>query len=422
MAFKQQMDMTNSALAEFLFECSPSTPDSIHMAPSRDLIIEPDIFSLPWSNSTSQMCQTSPIRSGNAGPTARRAQPWVGNESTEQRYEIRIAQAAIRQKRYHLKTKEERKMLKRQVTELSAVLGKLQGSQARTYAIIARNPALAAWRATAIHQKARRIESETKQVQLRAFVARQSMQIRSMNGLLQQCRVHDPVALLELHSSSMAMLFKTLMQELDPLHAMTNKITAGVDFKLSSLPMQFAMSRHWNRDMTFLESSHATIVPFGFDDTCHALSDALLTNPRGQICYDGIMDPENTRAFKYHLDFSQELGDSAALVKHTVMRRYVEPDRVVFVSRTLAEGQQDFKGMYTNETTWHVLRRSTDDSAMVLETYTRLMLVGFSLTSQTDARGDEFMKVLARADEDEVSNIMVMFERMLLDETRRICL
>ncbi|KAG3136580.1 hypothetical protein PI126_g17760 [Phytophthora idaei] len=95
----------------------------------------------------------------------------------------------------------------------------------------------------------------------------------------------------------------------------------------------FTMTRDWNKGMTFLESAHATVIPFGFDETCHALSTALLTSSSGDIYSDGIVDPENTRAFKCHLDFSQELGSSATLILHTVTRRCVEAGRVVFSNR-----------------------------------------------------------------------------------------
>ncbi|KAG2764072.1 hypothetical protein PC129_g7439 [Phytophthora cactorum] len=349
----------------------------------------------------------------------------LGKEAPKRRREIRSAQVTKRQNRYLNKAKKEREMLRRQAVELSEVLNQFQKVQAHANAVAARDFALAAWRATAIRQKEMRLESEVKQRQLRALVADQSMLIRSMNEILQLRMVYSPVASLELRSSSMTALLKTLMQELNPLYAMTNEVIAGVEFKLSSLPMQFTMTRDWNKDMTFLESSHATVISFGFEETCHALSNALLTRPSTDLYSQGLVDPENTRAFKCHLDFSQELGNSATLVLHSVTRRYVEADRVVFVSRSLTEGHGDFKGLYTDETAWVVLRRSIDTSeggALVLETYTRLIPVGFDLTSKNDARGNDFVKVLAKADREDVDDIMVMVEQMLLDERQTICL
>ncbi|ETK73817.1 hypothetical protein L915_19284 [Phytophthora nicotianae] len=166
------------------------------------------------------------------------------------------------------------------------------------------------------------------------------------------------------------------------MHAMTNKVTTKVDAKVSSLPMQFEMIRGGNKDKTFLECAHGTIVPFGFNETCHALSVALLSNRVGDVYTDGIEDPENARAFKHHFDFSQELGDSATLVLHAVRTR------VIFVTRSLTEGEGDFKGLYTDETAWVVLRRATeatDGNDMVLEDYTRLVPVGFKAIPETGA-------------------------------------
>ncbi|KAG2810058.1 hypothetical protein PC112_g16223 [Phytophthora cactorum] len=120
------------------------------------------------------------------------------------------------------------------------------------------------------------------------------------------------------------------------------------------------MTRDWNKDMTFLESAHATVIPFGFDETCHALSTALLTSSSGDV--------------------------------------YRDTSRLIELSLV------------------------TEGSDMVLETYTRLMPVGFKLTSEIDARGNKFLKVFDKVDEGDVSNSMVMFERMLLDERQTICL
>lgn len=69
------------------------------------------------------------------------------------------------------------------------------------------------------------------------------------------------------------------------------------------------------------------------------------------------------------------------MTSHSVVRRYIEADRVVFVWRALTEGQGDFEGLYTDETAWYVLRPSAaKDEAMVVEVFTRLVPVGFELS------------------------------------------
>ncbi|POM78111.1 Hypothetical protein PHPALM_4401 [Phytophthora palmivora] len=170
--------------------------------------------------------------------------------------------------------------------------------------------------------------------------------------------------------------------------------------------MQFELTRDWNYDMTFLESSDATIIPFGFDEACHALSLALLENSCERHRFDGVDDPENTAALTYHLDFSRELGDGATLVIHHVVRRYVEEDRVVFVWRALTEGQGTFKGLSTDETAWYVLRGTTDAGE------------GFDLALDNDVRGNEFVKILIKADEEDADNITQIFARMLVDDVQ----
>ncbi|KAF4041205.1 hypothetical protein GN244_ATG06552 [Phytophthora infestans] len=400
------MDASLAALTQFLTEFSSSND----FVEDRNLGTLGPNDALPSSISTCPVIDDScnPVQSGRSGPAPSPFSYYVvENKSIERRCEIRTKQTAKRQNRYLQKMKSER------------------DAQAHANAAAASDLAVSAWRAAAVRQKERRLESEAAQQKLKARVAEQSQLIRSMSDILQQRAVQRPVNSLAVPPSNIAIVFKMFMNELNSLHAVTKEVIAGVDFKVSSLPMQVEMVWDWNHDMTFLESAHATIVPFGFQETCHALSDALLTKSSEDVYDNDIADPESTRAFKYHLDFSQELGESATLVIHIVVRRYVEAERVVFVSRALTEGQGDFKDLYTDETAWYVLRRATDASegnALVLETYTRLMPVGFDLTSETDPRGSAFVKVLAKADEGDVDDIMVMFEQMLLDETQTICL
>ncbi|KAG2927228.1 hypothetical protein PC114_g3563 [Phytophthora cactorum] len=50
--------------------------------------------------------------------------------------------------------------------------------------VVSTDLALSAWRTTTIRPKKRKPDSEVKQRQLRALIAKQSMLIRSMNELL----------------------------------------------------------------------------------------------------------------------------------------------------------------------------------------------------------------------------------------------
>ncbi|KAG1691363.1 hypothetical protein DVH05_027025 [Phytophthora capsici] len=333
----------------------------------------------------------------------------------------RTAQANKRQSRYLAKVRCERETLRQQSIELSAVLQKLKRNQARSAAQAAGNVSLAAWKSTAVRQKELRLQAETKQRRLKALVEEQTRMIRCMDELLQQRMVCGPIASLMLPPSG-GPLFKVFAQELDVLYAMTNDVVAKAEIKLSARPMQFELTRDWSPDMTFLESLNATAVPFGFEETSRALTRTLLEDANGM--YSRSDEPKNTTALRRHMDFTHELGSSATLMLHTVVRKYVEADRVVFVWRALTEGQGDFRGLHTDETAWYVLRPATsagEGSSLVLETYTRLVPVGFSLTSESNARGNAFIKVLEKADEEDVDDMMQMFEQMLVNETAKLC-
>ncbi|OWZ16759.1 hypothetical protein PHMEG_0009398 [Phytophthora megakarya] len=330
---------------------------------------------------------------------------------------------AKRQLRYLKKIRNDRELLKQQTIELSATLTKLQEAQARANIEAVNNLSLGAWRATAIHQKERRLNAEEQQRQLQALLAGQSKLICHMNELLQQRLISSPPSRLysfeKQTPSRSTSLFKTFDSELESVYAMTNAVWRGIDFKLSPLLLDFSINRDRNHGKTFLESADATIIPFGFQETNQVLSSMMFKYP-SDFPYEGeTKDPENTVGGMDHLDYSLELGNDATLTMHIVLKRYIEDDRLVFVWRALTEGEGEFEGMYTDETGWWVLRPSTgihEGSGMVLEAYTRLTPVGFDIESESDVCTNKFIEILAKLDEEEQNDVTGMFEKMLLEE------
>ncbi|GMF19016.1 unnamed protein product [Phytophthora lilii] len=139
--------------------------------------------------------------------------------------------------------------------------------------------------------------------------------------------------------------------------------------------------------------------PLHFDQTCDTVSKVMI-DASGTDCSDKIDD--DTVATTYRLDFPEELA------VHAVARRYVEAGRAVFIWRSPIEGQDALEGLQLHETAWYAVR----PSSMILDTCTRLVPVGFDVTSQTDVRGSASVKILSKADEDDVGSMTQMFEKI----------
>ncbi|KAG1691362.1 hypothetical protein DVH05_027024 [Phytophthora capsici] len=340
------------------------------------------------------------------------------NPTADRRRKIKNAQAAKRRVRYLKKLKVERRTLQKQEVELALQLKKLRDAHAQERT--ARNKkmlALGAWKTTALRQKERRQEAEENRRRLQNAVTNQAGLIRRLKASLSQHKCLDTFEEKKAKRKASALL-KTFVDEMDVLYAQTDTVVAGVRFERSP-PLTYELTRRWSKDKTFLESADATVIPYSFERTCRAVSLMILAPSYN----DELEDPENTAIRTYHLNFARELGNSATLVVYNAVKRYVEPNRAVFVWRTLAEGQGEFDGLQTVETAWFVVRPLAVDAQssncepdMILESYTRLELVGFGRPQHNDARANKFIKVLAKADEADVNDMKQMLGKLLLDD------
>ncbi|KAL3657091.1 hypothetical protein V7S43_018004 [Phytophthora oleae] len=318
--------------------------------------------------------------------------------------------------RYRKKLQNERETLRRQERELSVELVRLQEAEAQAKKE-ENTLALSAWRATAARQKEKRLEAEQEQQQLKAAVRCRAEAIRRMSVML---ALLAPVKTLAASEEQVdahgALLFKMLVGELDALYDRTD------DFVKDSMdlvsPEDFALKRKWGADWTLLEGTNAAELPVAFGPTWRCLSSILLSDPLGTHYTGEIDDPENTAAITYRLNYALESGDTARLIVYNVVRRYVEKDRVVFVWRVLSEGQGEFDGLYADEHAWLVVRPSgsANSPLTTLESFTQLKPMGLSASS--DSRGHRFVKLLQKADEEDIADLKQLVQRLLLGESQ----
>lgn len=211
-------------------------------------------------------------------------------------------------------------------------------------------------------------------------------------------------------------LFETFVGELDAIYAQTDEIMREADFKMSP-KLKFKPKRTLKQGVEISHSADATVIPFGFDQTSHAVSVLMLTDPNASRCNEKLQD---TVTVNYQVKSQLEPGESSKLAVYAAVRRYDEAGRMVFVWRALNEGQGDLCGFQTDETGWLVLRPQNvgNGPSTVLESYVRYIHMSIFETASSKAAKDQFAKVVAETGETEVNEMMQMLEKMLIGDDR----
>lgn len=274
----------------------------------------------------------------------------------------------------------------------------------------------------------KRFEAEEQQRHLKAALTNRAKIIDSMDALLLLTGVDNQTEIVGLTTcggkNEGATLFRTFQDELDLLYAQTDEILSALDFKMT-WPLTYKPVRRQHEGMEVIDSANSTAVPYSFERMCHAMSSLMLADPEGRRFDQGIQDPENTVATKYHLRCRLKGGDSAEIATYTVTRRFAEANRMVFVWRALYEGRDAMSGFHSAETGWFVVRPllTCADSAdsheafsTVLECHTRFVPTGIAESASSKAQTDRFARILAKAGVEEVNAAMKRLERMLLGD------
>lgn len=339
------------------------------------------------------------------------------------------AKANERRSKYRQRLQAERQTLKQQAVKLSNELDTIKTARKRESDRQAESLTLSVWKAMAARQLERRLQVEDEQKRLRAAVMARSRLIHRMNTMLLAINQSDDRVASCAKTDASAFIgtqvLKAFMSELDDLHARTDKVMQGVEFKVSSgLAYNFAWKRR--KDVDFLEAADLAVLPYTYERTCTALASIMLSAPMEgyELCHDyNVEDPQNTVALKYSMNYQYVSGDSADIVGCVAIRRYEEDDRHIFVWRSLSEGQGDLDGFHAHETSWIVVRpyrvasadglsECGDPPFTIMELYGRLVPVGVDKMSDSHSR---FVELLSRMGEADTKVISQHLERMLLD-------
>ncbi|KAJ8544642.1 hypothetical protein ON010_g11626 [Phytophthora cinnamomi] len=331
--------------------------------------------------------------------------------SAEKRREIWNAQAAKRRQRYRQKVKDEKETLTQQELELTRQLTQLLADQAEAQLKQVRTPTLGVWRAIAIRQLERRVDAEQRQKLLRAEVVGRARMIEQMDMLLQQRLPSDrQVVVCESMNTSEELngeaLFKTFLRDMDGLYAQTNDIMRGLVFKST----RFELEPKRRGDAVFFDIADRIEFPYAFEEAGEVATEVLLSDPNTSLEAGRAKQSKDTHTTRYRIKYRLRQGRSVDFVISGAGKKYKEKDRLVYLWRGITEGQGEFDGIQSDETSWIVVRPSS--GATLLECYSRFVPVTMGMKTAGDDI-DRFVRVLA---ETGAKEMIKMLENLILND------
>ncbi|GMF33500.1 unnamed protein product [Phytophthora lilii] len=272
------------------------------------------------------------------------------NYNSPDKRERKKLKARERRIAYTERMKHERDILKRQVDELTAELGRLNIKALST----------SSWKLLARRQLEARRNAKTHQRHLCAEVIARAGLIRTFQGL-----AHDGFypgmtpraqkrARLQLPDSE---LYQVYVDALDELYAQTDEVLQNCAFDTTceewSEPKQT-----WTKVMNsgYFLLADKRVVPFGFEETCETcryrwLVSQMLHRQGDREMYDKLSSSDHhTLTFKFRTTTRLMSGSIASVLQRIAVRRYQEDNRMVIVWRILLEGDGIFTGMHAEET------------------------------------------------------------------------
>ncbi|RLN80921.1 hypothetical protein BBJ28_00003391 [Nothophytophthora sp. Chile5] len=358
---------------------------------------------------------------------------------TERRRLKQKTMAANRRVKYHQRLKDEWKLLRRQEGELSTKLRQLQRTRQDAETCRASNSLLPIGEAIAMRQMTRRHRAEAEQRRLKAAIASKGQLIREMSSFM-QWRLREETSLkaddliLPRAQPSTAegkdTVFEFLLSDLDAVYAQTDEVirTCGRNLKPRAT-MRYQPTRKWHNGTEYFENVDAMLVPFDFERTCRAAWMSMITpDMPSTYHYEGVKDPENTVAERFHADYSCETFGVANITVHFVMRKYMEVDRAdrfVFVWRALYEGEDEFAGIHLDDTGWGVVYPFASDASdlevenngpTILQHFIRSAPVYFGSALNSETTTARFTELVVGSGVEDVEELMRSMGKLLLDD------
>ncbi|KAG7390850.1 hypothetical protein PHYBOEH_006908 [Phytophthora boehmeriae] len=253
---------------------------------------------------------------------------------------------------------------------------------------------------------------------------------------------------LELDDADRAEL-EMLASGLDAAYAETDSVFKEHD--VGDVPLGATSGSRTVLGSDVVELRDARVIPFDFRLTIDAVWNAWVLWHLGGSCrksvsahrscsYPDVAQPEHTFAVKFRLQCAVpkaglESASPMFLDLKLVLRRYMEPDRIVLVWRGLSAGEDALAGLFTDETGWVAIEHMTPFQQTVnsegrlttaaartsMRSCVRMTpkRADYCLTTPT-AQSDVLMNLVVNSYEEDVSFIYREIEAQLLRVTRHV--
>ncbi|KAI9909622.1 hypothetical protein PsorP6_015002 [Peronosclerospora sorghi] len=354
--------------------------------------------------------------------------------------ELARERAGQRRDAYRQRLKFERESLRLQEEKLTKRLATLKKRKDRETMEMGASDALVlgAWRALAMRQYEDRRQAEKLKKRLMAAVTQRARMIQDLELVVRK-RVRDVQTLATLDDLDLlekkprvedkdTLLYTTYSEHLDALYGKVDEVFATVG--LNPTPGGILSGNPTKKKVhgtECFETIGVGNVPFDFQRTCDAVWELVSVPHRqeGRQVYHGLPDADNSIALQFYFPLRRKNGKVLMVRSYHVARRYIEPDRVVFVWRALCEAEGEFTGVNSDETGWAIVHAPTTNApSLAASTMTlvqgciRLIPMNFNDGSEVEGDGkvDQFMELLVQSNVEDNREIERMMDRLLLDD------
>eukprot|EP00644_Phytophthora_capsici_P016893 jgi/Phyca11/45605/gw1.59.44.1 len=273
-----------------------------------------------------------------------------------------------------------------------------------------------------------RVVAEEQQQRLKKAVSSRAKVLQEINEMMlrricgtdasNSLREVEKTDAMELEPDDIA-LFEEYLQDMDEVYKQTDETfrAAGVDEN----PLEsYKVGPQWKRDgdLEYFENLDVTLFPFSFERTSSAMWQAIqhVHRHESRQHYNGVTDPESTIAVKCRIPSPKDNGELVDMLIHVVIKKYVQPDRMVIVWRALTEGDNEFSGMHSDETGWSVIRPHKTEGA-IIQAFTRYFPLAIATTFGDKVRTDQFSNFRLVCQKESSAPVIFHFHFFVLEMT-----
>lgn len=335
--------------------------------------------------------------------------------------------------------------LRKKVVELEGELTTLQhGSTAVVeHQVDANGRAIVpVWQRIAERQQEGRQRAETENLRLRGTLQGQIMLARHLEQVLRKRPnvgvLKDPSEIISSPQKRLRLapgdssMYDTFLAEIDVAYQQIdnvfrqNGLESSIDDSLRHADVKTHRG-HDGHDVLYAELLDVNIIPFELDRVGPAAWRSVKRQYYSKTPYDAYhytQFPDDMFALKYRMKRDRK-GKEVELDAIIVMRKFVEPDRVALVWRSISRANADLTGIFTDETGWSVFKPVPPSAGLSLAGTGTVMhscvhVVPKRFGSEVVQMEDEvglFTKAVIDSYEDVTISINATMEDILLEET-----